>query len=86
MMTSGEYDEWDEEDDFEQDDIDEAATVACSFCGREIYEDAERCPYCENYVVAESGTSQRKPLWIIITALVCIYAMLHFYISALFFG
>ena len=52
------------EEDFDNDlpqDIDleefgddaESDTIPCPVCGEDIYEDAERCPNCENYVVPE---------------------------------
>ena len=28
-------------------------TVPCKYCGRDIYEESERCPYCEKYISEE---------------------------------
>ena len=94
-----EYQEWDddayEEDAYEEDtygddafeeEDDASQTSVCPECGHDVYEDAERCPHCQNYLSSDGYATARKPLWIIITAAICIYAMLHFYISALFFG
>lgn len=76
-------------DDYASDGDDPSdATVECSYCGAEVYEDAERCPRCGNYLLPpgtsgefeQGGLLVRQPLWIIITALVCIYAMLHVYL------
>jgi uncharacterized paraquat-inducible protein A len=54
---------------------DEDQTVECPSCHKFIYEDAERCPYCENYVSEEETGPAHKPWWIIIGALVCLYVV-----------
>src|SRR5262249_13446496 len=46
-------------------------TVPCPYCGRPVYEDAERCPYCENYISSEDAPS-RRPWWIVAVAMVCL--------------
>lgn len=69
------------------DEADES-TTACPFCGEEIYEDAERCPECGKYIAwsdadgDQHAPSQftKRPLWIIVTAVLLIYAMLHAYV------
>jgi uncharacterized paraquat-inducible protein A len=72
-------DEWDEDfdpadEDADQDSDDgEESTVPCPCCRRQIHEDTERCPYCEHYVSEEDAQPSRKPWWIIVTALVCLY-------------
>jgi hypothetical protein len=51
-------------------------TIPCPHCGKPIYDDAERCPYCENYLSEEEHTQpSRKPWWIIVCALLCLYAV-----------
>lgn len=73
----------DEEDDDDRDDDDEALegvyddedddlTVPCPYCQRPIHEDSQRCPYCEKYLSGEDAPPERKPLWIIIGALLCL--------------
>ncbi len=59
----------DDEDDFGDDEGGE--TVPCPYCGADVYEDAERCPSCGKYISREDAPS-RVPLWIKLTALVCI--------------
>jgi predicted nucleic acid-binding Zn ribbon protein len=46
-------------------------TVPCPYCGKAVYEDAERCPYCENYLSREDAPG-RQPTWIVIGVLVCL--------------
>ena len=64
-------DVWDEDDGEE----DEETTIPCPYCRRPIYEDAPRCPYCENYIVEEDAASRRKPWWIIIGTLLVFYVV-----------
>jgi hypothetical protein len=54
---------WDED---EQDGDD---TVPCPYCRKAVYEDAERCPYCGNYLSQEDAPPAPKPWWIILGAL-----------------
>ena len=65
-----------EEDGWDGDDGDEEEpTVPCPYCRREIHEDAQRCPYCENYISAEDAPPARKPWWIIVGVLLALYAV-----------
>jgi hypothetical protein len=48
-------------------------TIACPDCGREIYADASHCPYCRTLLTRDEYTgSHRKPMWFVITAIVCL--------------
>jgi hypothetical protein len=78
MRSYPDDDEWDDSDDspIEDDDIDSddgEPTVACPYCRREIHEDSQRCPYCEQFVSAEDAPPARKPWWIIIGAVICLW-------------
>ena len=62
------------DDEFDEGDgDDDGALEDCAYCGREIPEDAPRCPYCENYVSAEDAPYKRKPWWIVLGVIVCLY-------------
>ena len=61
-------DEWDDESYGD----DDAELVSCPYCKAEIPEDAERCPDCEQYISAEDHPPQPKPLWIVVTVIVCL--------------
>ncbi len=68
-----------EEDDWEEgaeppDDEDEL-TVPCPHCQRPIHEDAPRCPYCGNYITEEDAPPTRKPWWLVVGALLCLYVV-----------
>jgi hypothetical protein len=69
---------WDEADEADgSDDWDAAddATAPCPYCRQLIFEDAERCPYCERYITDLDAPTQRKPWWIIAGFLASFYAI-----------
>ena len=67
-------DEWDDEGAFETDaeDSGDEPTVPCPYCRRKIFEDSPRCPYCERYVSAEDHVGPRRPVWVLVTSLICL--------------
>jgi hypothetical protein len=60
--------DWPEEEDKDP-------TVPCPYCHREILEEAERCPYCESYISREDAPAARKPWWIVVGVIVCLYVV-----------
>jgi hypothetical protein len=74
-------DEWEEADAGWEEDADDSdaaegdgePTVACPYCRRQIHEDAPRCPYCERHRSAEDAPPARKPWWILLGVLACLY-------------
>ena len=71
-------------DDISDEAEDSEATIACPHCRRPIYEDAERCPYCQRYLSDEDAPSSRKPLWIVLTVIVCLLMVLYWEFPTLF--
>lgn len=65
-----------EGDDWNDDDSADEPTVPCPYCRREILEDSPRCPHCERYISEEDAAPPRKPLWGIVTALICLAIVL----------
>jgi hypothetical protein len=53
----------------DRDDDDEEPTVPCPYCRRQIHDDSQRCPYCEEYLSEEDMPPARKPWWIIVGVL-----------------
>jgi hypothetical protein len=53
------------------DEEDDDDTVPCPNCRRAIHEEAERCPYCEQYITAEDAPS-RPPVWLALGVLLCL--------------
>jgi predicted RNA-binding Zn-ribbon protein involved in translation (DUF1610 family) len=57
-------DDWDVEDAEEDlDDDGETAVLPCPACGAEVYEDAERCPRCGEYIVRRLRGWEGRPWW-----------------------
>ncbi|MFM7206892.1 MAG: DUF983 domain-containing protein [Planctomycetaceae bacterium] len=74
---------WEDEDDEDldapdldtpdlDDDDDSEHTAPCPSCRREIFEDSPNCPHCGHYLTTEDVASGSKPLWVVITAIVCL--------------
>ena len=54
----------DGDDDFDHDAVD---TLPCPECGAEVYEEAEQCPVCGNYVTFDTSPWQGKSTtWIVL--------------------
>lgn len=72
---------WPDDSDDGEDDEDDSlveedeSTIPCPHCRREILEDAERCPYCENYISREDTPPSKKPWWIILGVILCLYVI-----------
>lgn len=65
-------DRWDDEEADFAENFDDQPTVPCPYCRREILEDSPRCAYCERYISEEDHAPPHKPVWVIITAVVCL--------------
>jgi ribosomal protein S27E len=63
--------------DYGDDDDSESLTISCPECGAEVYEDAVRCPVCDNYIVAGGHGSlwAGRPAWWIILGMAGIIAV-----------
>lgn len=70
-------DDW-EEDEYGYDADDESYTVECPECGADVYEDAEQCPVCHNYIVHSSSgyVWKNRPTWWIVVGLLGILAVI----------
>jgi predicted RNA-binding Zn-ribbon protein involved in translation (DUF1610 family) len=60
----------------EDSDDDGADVVPCPSCGVELYDDAEQCPNCGEYVVHRSNVWHGKPWWWVILGLAGVIAVL----------
>ena len=49
-------------------------TIPCPFCRKPVYEQADICPHCRNYIARDSAPN--RPRWIILTALALLAALL----------
>ena len=67
-------DDWlDSDAESQAEDSEDEPTVPCRYCRREILEDCDRCPYCEQYISSEDGPPISKPRWIIAGTLLCLF-------------
>jgi hypothetical protein len=60
---------------------DDDCTVPCPYCQRGVYEDAERCPHCEQYLGEEDAPPGRKPWWLVLGVLVCLYLVYRWIVA-----
>ncbi|MGC3966821.1 MAG: zinc ribbon domain-containing protein [Pirellulales bacterium] len=79
--SRSEYD--DEEDDFEDEadeygDDSDVDLLPCPHCGAAIYEEAQRCPMCGEYVDAGASHAGRKPIWIVATLVLLVVMFVFF--------
>jgi hypothetical protein len=76
-----EEDGWDDDLESDDDEIDvpdeedDEPTIPCPYCHEEIHEDSQRCPHCEHYISREDSLPSRKPWWIILGTLACLYVV-----------
>jgi hypothetical protein len=62
-------DESEDEDELFDDDADDdadddsAELVDCPACGEPVYEDAEQCPYCGEYIVHSTSVLSNRSPW-----------------------
>ena len=59
-----------DDEDWEAEDA-SADTSPCPHCGRDVYEQAERCAYCGGYL-SDEDSPRRKPWWLVVAAVVTI--------------
>jgi hypothetical protein len=65
-----------DESDMDSDEGDESVdTVECPSCGRDVYEQAQKCPYCGAYLVR--GDSPRHARWVLWTTLVLLAVIVY---------
>lgn len=65
-----------EPDEFDPDDEDESDTRPCPLCGRDVYEDANRCPHCGEYIVPGEAERARRPWWVVVAAVLALLGVL----------
>jgi len=68
--------DWDDTEEWPDESDDEVDVRPCPACGVEIYEEAERCPSCGEYVVWSNSAFTGKPKWWVILGLIGIVAVI----------
>jgi hypothetical protein len=61
----------DESDADDEEDDDDPETVPCPYCGKQVSELAELCPYCKSFISREDAPG-RKPVWLIVGVGACL--------------
>lgn len=69
-------DDWDVDDDLGEIEDGDSITITCPSCGADLYEDADRCPACGDYVTYSTNPWTGKPTWWILLGLAGIGAVL----------
>jgi hypothetical protein len=54
------------------DEPDDDETIPCPHCQAPVYEGAEQCPACGNYLSEEDDPPARKSWWIVLGAILCL--------------
>jgi predicted nucleic acid-binding Zn ribbon protein len=58
-------DEWSDDEDFGNDSSDtDAGECPCPACGEPVYEDAEKCPHCGEWITSPGTAERRSRTWL----------------------
>jgi hypothetical protein len=71
--------EYPDEPEADGDDSDE--TIPCPFCGEPVYEEAERCPSCGQYLSREDAP-RRIPAWFLLGVILSLAVVLGWILAA----
>lgn len=71
-------DDWEDPEPDTNDDAEQL--VPCASCGEQIYEDAEKCPHCGEYVVASTSAFAGRPLWFCALGLLGVAATIFYFL------
>ena len=55
----------------------ESSTSPCPQCGAQVYEDAEQCPVCGQYITDEDTPRTSQPRWVVWTAIVILIRLTY---------
>ena len=79
-----EDDDLDDEDDsgFSTAPDDDDPFVPCPHCGTDIYDEAEQCPACGQYLSREDEPARPKPWWIVLGVAICLVIVILWMLSA----
>ncbi len=61
-------------------DVDDADSVTCRHCGKEVFEGYDKCPHCGRKVGAVEFATPR-PLWFIAAAIFCLIVVWFLWVS-----
>jgi hypothetical protein len=61
-------DEFDDEN--EEDDADGETTIPCPHCGEDVFDNAEQCPACGMWLIADRRPLTGRPRWFVVLGVV----------------
>jgi predicted RNA-binding Zn-ribbon protein involved in translation (DUF1610 family) len=64
----------DDDDEWDDDPDDDDETMPCPHCGEAVFDDAERCPECGQYLSREDAP-RSKPWWVVLGVVACLGMM-----------
>lgn len=74
-MDDNEFeDDW--SDDHWSDDDSDTETQPCPACGADVYEEADQCPMCGEYIIDSGVSLAGRPLWFAILGLLGVIAVI----------
>lgn len=62
-------------EDWPDDDDDSTSVVECTNCGADVYEEADSCPVCGEYLIDASRPLDKKPMWFVAIGLLGVIAV-----------
>ena len=83
MEINRPFEDWEIPDPDEDDDEGVLETLPCPSCDAPIYEDAEQCPACGEYVTFSTAPLADWPGWLVALGLVGVLAVILTLIVAL---
>jgi hypothetical protein len=54
----------------------ESGTYPCPYCGKDVYEEALRCPHCQRYVSRAEAKARHPLQWVLLLVLLALGALL----------
>jgi hypothetical protein len=76
-LDDREFPDPDQEAGTDTDEATETDTVPCPFCKAPVYDNAEWCPHCRNYLFYEGPPPREKPWWLIGGVVACLLVVLY---------
>ncbi len=65
----------DDANEWTPEEEDDDPTTPCPHCHEPIHVESEQCPHCGQYVSEEDAPPSRKPWWIVMRAILCLFAV-----------
>jgi hypothetical protein len=75
-MVDRPLEDWEYPDPDDDEDEEESETVACPACGEQVYEHADQCPDCGEYIVHGTSVLAGRSLGFVLLALLGIVAVI----------